>query len=130
MKMINQGEQNLDMDDVLDVITDFPVKPYRQRLIVTTNVVTPGLEEGVDLSDVRFSETQYIVAVGTGLKEETFKPGMRVILDLERMMVQVDADDNTNEKVGFLKLDPVKVGDHVYAFVSDNYIKAIDNRDV
>jgi hypothetical protein len=36
---------------------------------------------------------------------------------------------NTEEQVGFLKLDPIDVNGKTYILISDNYVKAFDNRE-
>lgn len=123
--MIESGE-NLTMDDVLDVIRDFPVIPYNYRLIVTTNTVTPGIDQGFDLSDIQFAESQYVVAVNSRLTD--IKPGDKILLDLRKMMVSIVVDDNSNEKVQMLEVDPIEVNGKTYAMINENVIKAIDRR--
>jgi hypothetical protein len=48
--MIDENIQNLEMDDVLDVIKDFPVKPTGRGIIITTNTTRPEIGEGAAIS--------------------------------------------------------------------------------
>lgn len=124
--MINENLDNLEIDDVLELIVDFPVEPYRNRIIVTANTVLPDFEETLDLTQVRFNETQFVIATGKHITD--FVPGDRVLLDLEKLMVPVASESNSEETRGFLKLDPVTVNDRTFVMINDSYVKAIDRR--
>lgn len=115
---------NLTQDDVLELISDFPVKPLGRKVIVTLNMdeseeLGLGMTSGLD-------EYQYIVA--TGGVDRDYKPGDKVLLDLERMMEYVPAQDNTHEKVGRIKIRPITIKDRVFGLINDNVIDAIDVR--
>lgn len=116
--------ENFTMDDVLDVITDFPLKPLGRKVIVTLNMEEP--DNSLVLSNNSLSESQYVIAVGTHVHD--FKPGNKVLLDLERMMEYTSAEDNAYEKVGRIKIKPIEVNNKVYAMINENVVDAIDNR--
>ena len=109
---------NLTEQQVQENIINFPLIPTRNRLVITVNTAE---EDDLDLVGAGLSETQYVMAKGNHVDED-MKPGTKVLLDLEKISVQTGPD--TYE----IKLDPVKVGDRVYAFMYDSAIKAIDNR--
>lgn len=116
--------ENMTQDDVLDVILDFPIKPLGRRVLITLNM--DNYEGELSLSDTSFSETQYVVAVGTHITD--FKPGSKVLLDLEKMMEYQTNPENNYEKVGRIKVRPIEVGDKVYGLINDNIIEAVDLR--
>jgi len=108
---------NLTQDEVNELIKHFPLLPSRNRMIVTVNTE----EEDLDLEGAGLAQTQYVIATGPHVWDEVV-PGCRVLLDLDKMAVQTGPD--TYE----IKVDPVKVGDRIYAFVHDTNVKSIDNR--
>lgn len=116
--------ENFTMDDVLDVITDFPVQPLGRKVIVTLNM--EEADGQLVLSNNSLDETQFVIAVGTHVKD--FKPGNRVLLDLEKMMEYMPSPENSNERIGQIKMRPIEVNGKVYALINDNVIDAIDNR--
>jgi len=119
----------MDLDAVLDVMTDFPIQPYGYRLIITANSYLDGDSSGdFNMAAVRYNPTQYVVAVSDKLKG-SIKPGSKVILDLDKMMVKSAAEENSDEQVGWLKLDTVEVNDQVYVMITESVIKAFDFRE-
>jgi len=116
---------NLKQEDVDKLITSFPIKPYRSNLIITVN--TEEADSDLILSNAQFAEKQFIIAVG-GFFDRTsdIRPGKTVLLDLEKMMVFEQADENTHERVGRIKLKPIEVDGRMYAIITDNYILATE----
>ena len=52
-----------------------------------------------------------------------------MIFDIEKMMVPVKRESlDAYETVMQVKIDPIKIGDNIYAIIEDRYIKAKDNR--
>lgn len=112
---------NLTQEEVNEIIkNEFPVIPRRSRVIITVNVNDSMFEK------TGFSETQYVMAVGNNITD--IKPGQAVLMDVEKMMVYEQGQEDVYEKVGHIKLKPINVGDRMYALVTDNVIEAIDNR--
>lgn len=106
--------KNFTQDDVLEVIKDFPHKPLRNRLIITVN--TEKVEEDkVKIKTESLCESQFVVAAGKFVDED-LKPGQKVLLDLQKM----------TKPNGSIELDPLQVGDKMYAFIYDSYLKSID----
>lgn len=116
---------NLTLDDVLELITEFPVQPLGRKMIISMNV--DEYDGELVLSENSFSESQYVIAVGDHI--HNIKPGMKVLLDLEKMTQYVPSETNQYDKVPVIKVKPVQVDGRIYALISDAYVDAIDNRD-
>ncbi len=115
---------NLTHEDVMEILkNDFPVQPLKHRAIITVNVNDAN---DIMFEDNSFSESQYIMAVGDYFKN--VKPGTKVLLDIEKMMEFVEADENTHERRGHIKIKPIQVNGRMYAIITDRVIEAIDNR--
>lgn len=114
--------ENMTHDDVLDVITGFPVKPLGRRLLITLNMEETGSD--LLLTDNAFAESQYVVAVGPNVRD--FEAGAKIILDLEAMM-EYERGPN-DERIGRIKVKPVTVNDKVYGMISESVVEAIDLR--
>ena len=67
--------ENLTQDGVLELITDFPLEPLRNKLIITTNIVE-NEDDDINLSGQSFSEVQYVMAAGSHRAE--FTAGQKV----------------------------------------------------
>ena len=115
---------NLTLEDVLDVVQGFPIIPRRNRLIITVNV--EEADDELVLTNSTFAESQYVVASRDNLTD--IKAGDKVLIDIEKMMVSEKVDENSHERIGMLKLKPIKVNDIVYAIISDAVVLAIDKR--
>lgn len=118
--------KNLTKEEILEVIKDFPIKPLGRKLIVTINTVVVDDDE-LEESTNAIAETQYVIAVGSYITE--LNPGDKVLLDLEKMSSPRSAAHNAFETNMRIKIDPIQIGDRVYAFVNEGVIKALDNRD-
>jgi hypothetical protein len=116
--------KNLNQDDVLDLILDFPLQVRGRKVIITNNAYEP--DGTFILSNNQFSEIQYVVAVGDYIKD--LKPGQKVFIDVERMVEYVPADDNSYEKVPRIKLKTIEVGDNVFSIIDDSLVLIKDNR--
>ena len=116
--------RNLSQDDVLDIIKDFPIEPRRTSVIVTLNM--HEIESELMLTDNALSEVQYVVAVGEFVKD--LKPGQKVILNLEKMMVKEPSPNDITKMVTRVKIDPLEIDGRTFAFIEDMHIKAKDNR--
>lgn len=119
--------ENFTQDTVLDIITNFPIDPLRNKVVITLN------KEEVDgdlvLSDNVMSEVQYIVAGEVTYRDKVVKPGQKVLLDIKGMMKAVRREvNNQYEMVEQIELDPVEVNGQVFAIIDDRFIKAVDNR--
>jgi len=115
---------NLTKKEVLKLIENFPVKPLKNRLIISVNVDEP--DGDLVLSNNSFSEKQYVMAIGSFIKD--YKEGDAVLLDLERMMEYTASETNAYEKVSRIKIDPIEINGRMYALINDSIVKAIDNR--
>tara|TARA_R110000851_G_scaffold315229_5_gene477634 strand:+ start:20019 stop:20369 length:351 start_codon:yes stop_codon:yes gene_type:complete len=110
---------NLTQEEALAISMNFPLEPARNRVIITVNTEE---NDDIDLIGAGLSETQFVLSTGPHVWDK-IKPGTKVCLDLEKM-------SSTNPGTGSFEIhiDPVKVGDRVFAYVYDSSIKAIDNR--
>ncbi len=120
------GEQkNLTQDDVLDLMRNFEIQPLFNKVVITLN--REEEDGGLVLSDNTLSEIQYVLARGSMVKE--VEVGQKIIIDIEKMMVPVKRESlDAYETVMQVKIDPIKIGDNIYAIIEDRYIKAKDNR--
>jgi hypothetical protein len=109
---------NLTPEQIEEIVIDFPIIPSRGRVVITVN--TDELDD-LDLNGAGLSEVQYVMATGSFAWDE-LKAGTKVLIDLDKMSVQTGPDEYQ------VKLDPIKIGDRVYAFIHDSFIKAIDKR--
>mgnify|MGYP003451764938 CR=1 FL=1 len=121
------NNENFTQDTVLDIITDFPIDPLRNKVVITLN------KEEVDgdlvLSDNVMSEVQHVIAGEVIYRDKVVKPGQKVLLDIKGMMKSVRREvNNQYEMVEQIELDPVQVNGQVFAIIDDRFIKAVDNR--
>ena len=125
--MNEERQPNFTHDDVLEVITDFPVKPLWNKVIITIN--TDKEDGGLVLSDNAFSERQYVVSGTFKFGELEVTPGTPVLIDVRKLMKTVKTEvDNVYGEYKVIEIDPVIVDDKMYAIIEDRVIKAIDLR--
>jgi hypothetical protein len=114
-------------DDILDVITDFPVKPLWGQVIITVN--TDEADGVLVLSDSSFSEKQYVVSGSIEYGDTKVVPGTPVLIDIKKLMKTVKTEvDNVYGEYKVVEIDPLKVNGIMYAVVDSRVIKAIDLR--
>ncbi len=116
--------ENLSQDDVLDLIKDFPLQPLGRRAIITINTVD-NLSD-LSLSESDLSEVQYVVAIGKSVME--FKPGQKILLDLNKMVKMIPVDENSGEMKPVIEIDPVEVDGRKYAIITASNVLCNDNR--
>lgn len=124
---MQEETSNLGIDDVLELIGDFPAQPLQNKVIITTNT-TYETEDGLNLSESQFDERQYVLAAGPVARD--IKPGNLVQIDLLKMMVYVDTEDShepMGSRHGYLKIRPITLKGRTYALIPDSYIDAVIN---
>lgn len=109
-------------DDVLDVITGFPIEPLHNNVVITINTV----QEAIKITEAQMDEVQYVIAKGPTVIG--VEPGQKVLIDLGKLTVRVPNDTDATELVSRVSIEPIVVDDVMYAIVSDRVIKAKDNR--
>ena len=121
------NNENFTQDTVLDIITDFPIDPLRNKVVITLNKEL--IEGTLDLSNGTMSEVQYVVAGEVNYRDKVVKPGQKVLLDIRGMMKVVRREvNNQYQEVEQIELDPLEVDGQVFAIIDDRFIKAVDNR--
>ena len=121
------NNENFTQDTVLDIITDFPIDPLRNKVIITLNKEL--IEGTLDLSNGTMSEVQYVVAGEVIYRDKVVKPGQKVLLDIRGMMKVVRREvNNQYQEVEQIELDPLEVNGQVFAIIDDRFIKAVYNR--
>ncbi len=121
------NNENFTQDTVLDIITDFPIDPLRNKVVITLN--KEEIDGDLVLSDNVMSEVQYVIAGEVIYRDKVVKPGQKVLLDIKGMMKSVRREvNNQYEMVEQMELDPVQVNGQVFAIIDDRFIKAVDNR--
>jgi hypothetical protein len=118
--------ENLHMDDILPMLEDFPLLPTTNKVIITMNTSEEVSDDGVRISNNHLAESQYVLAAGSHV--HAAKPGNKVLLNLEKMMVYEPGEQNTHERVGHIKIRPVEVNGRFFALVSDAVIDCVDFR--
>jgi len=119
--------ENLTQDGVLELITEFPVKPTRRKLIITVNTAEDISDDGVRVTTNELAESQYVMATGQHLGDE-IKPGQKVILNLERMTVSTPDVTDQFQQMASIKLRPLQINGRIYALIDDGVVDALDNR--
>lgn len=121
------NNENFTQDTVLDIITDFPIDPLRNKVVITLNKEL--IEGTLDLSNGTMSEVQYVVAGEVNYRDKVVKPGQKVLLDIRGMMKVVRREvNNQYQEVEQIELDPLEVNGQIFAIIDDRFIKAVDNR--
>lgn len=121
------NNENFTQDTVLDIITNFPIDPLRNKVVITLNKEL--IEGTLDLSNGTMSEVQYVVAGEVNYRDKVVKPGQKVLLDIRGMMKVVRREvNNQYQEVEQIELDPLEVNGQVFAIIDDRFIKAVDNR--
>ena len=121
------NNENFTQDTVLDIITNFPIDPLRNKVVITLN--KEEIDGDLVLSDNVMSEVQYVIAGEVIYRDKVVKPGQKVLLDIKGMMKSVRREvNNQYEMVKQIELDPVQVNGQVFAIIDDRFIKAVDNR--
>ena len=121
------NNENFTQDTVLDIVTDFPIDPLRNKVVITLNKEL--IEGTLDLSNGTMSEVQYVVAGEVNYRDKVVKPGQKVLLDIRGMMKVVRREvNNQYQEVEQIELDPLEVNGQVFAIIDDRFIKAVDNR--
>tara|TARA_R110000822_G_scaffold302649_1_gene426916 strand:- start:9118 stop:9480 length:363 start_codon:yes stop_codon:yes gene_type:complete len=115
--------ENITHEEVLELIQDFPLTPMRSKIIITVNVDED--EDELDLGGYGFSATQYVLAVGS--QNNVINAGDRVLLNLESMTEEISGPEGSSFSI---KVKPIKVGDRIFALVTDGVVDAIDNREI
>lgn len=120
-----EEKRNLSQDDVLGLIGKFPLQPRFNGVYITVNSVEQ--DGSLDFSDNVLSDVQYVVAVGPVVTD--LEPGQKVLLDIEKMMIQVGSEStNSYETAKQIKIDLTNVDGQAFALVNDRVIKTKDNR--
>ena len=121
------NNENFTQDTVLDIITDFPIDPLRNKVVITLNKEL--IEGTLDLSNSTMSEVQYVIAGEVIYRDKVVKPGQKVLLDIRGMMKVVRREvNNQYQEVEQIELDPVEINGQIFAIIDDRFIKAVDNR--
>lgn len=114
--------KNLSKEEVLEIVKGFKLQPTRGKVITTIN--TEIYDEG-ELQDSMetLSEYQYIVAVPSN---STLKPGDKVLIDIMKMSIPVTSPTNAYDQSSQIQLDPLKIGDNIFTFLNEGFIKAVE----
>jgi hypothetical protein len=117
--------KNLSEIEVRELITTFPIKPRNSLVYITMNKSSDN-DEDVILEEEYITEEQYVIAVGDRVHD--IEPGMKVLLDPEKMTKYVQDPNDVTTKIPALNALPMEVNGYVVARVTDNIIHSIDFR--
>jgi hypothetical protein len=117
--------KNLSEIEVRELITTFPIKPRNSFVYITMNKSSDN-DEDVILEEEYITEEQYVIAVGDRVHD--LEPGMKVLLDPEKMTKYVQDPNDVTTKIPTLNALPMEVNGYVVARVTDNIIHSIDFR--
>jgi hypothetical protein len=117
--------KNLSEIEVRELITTFPIKPRNSFVYITMNKSSDN-DEDVILEEEYITEEQYVIAVGDRVHD--IEPGMKVLLDPEKMTKYVQDPNDVTTKIPALNALPMEVNGYVVARVTDNIIHSIDFR--
>lgn len=112
--------KNFSIEEVNAIIKEFPLELLGNRVLITVN---SEIATELTVADNTLAEEQYVIAVGP-MAERFVKSGDTVILDMPKLMKkrQVPHDQTQVEEV--LDLKPFQVGDHTFAEINDQQIRA------
>jgi len=114
------NEKNLNQEEVLELVKNFPEEPLFNKVIITANLESP--DGGLVLSENVLSDIQYIVAKGSSVNKD-LELGQKVRIDLEKLMVRVPAPNNSHEFVTQIKVEAIDIDGMIYAIIEDRFIK-------
>ena len=117
--------KNLSEIEVRELISKFPIKPRNSFVYITMNKSSDN-DEDVILEEEYITEEQYVIAVGDRVHD--LEPGMKVLLDPEKMTKYVQDPNDVTTKIPTLNALPMEVDGYVVARVTDNIIHSIDFR--
>jgi len=117
--------KNLSEIEVRELISKFPIKPRNNFIYITMNKSSDN-DEDVILEEEYVTEEQYVIAVGDRVHD--LEPGMRVLLDPEKMTKYVQDPNDVTTKIPTLNALPMEVNGYIVARVADNIIHSIDFR--
>lgn len=117
--------KNLSEIEVRELITTFPIKPRNSFVYITMNKSSDN-DEDVILEEEYITEEQYVIAVGDRVHD--LEPGMKVLLDPEKMTKYVQDPNDVTTKIPTLNALPMEVNGYIVARVADNIIHSIDFR--
>ena len=117
--------KNLSEIEVRELIAKFPIKPRNSFVYITMNKSSDN-DEDVILEEEYITEEQYVIAVGDRVHD--IEPGMKVLLDPEKMTKYVQDPNDVTTKIPTLNALPMEVDGYVVARVTDNIIHSIDFR--
>lgn len=98
----------------------FPWEPMFNKVIITLN--TEKVDHNLVLSENTMSEIQNVIAVGPYVQH--IKPGDKILLDMEKMMVRENNPNDIHDYSMKVKIDPVEHEGVMYGMIEDRLIKA------
>ncbi len=110
-----------EINDFNEIPELFPWEPTFSKVIITLKTDSP--DSDLELSNNTMSEVQYIVKAGPSAKQY-FNTGDKVLIDLEKMLVQERSTEDTRDFVKRIKIDPVEYNGITYGIIEDRFIKA------
>ncbi|MGO1819340.1 MAG: hypothetical protein ACTH0S_06615 [Senegalia sp. (in: firmicutes)] len=87
---------------------------------------TSNDDEDTILEEQYVSEEQYVISVGPRVQD--LEPGMKILLDPEKMTKYVQDPNDVTSKIPTLNASPMEFEDTVLARINDNIIHSIDYR--
>ena len=118
--------KNLTQEEVMEMIDSFPLVPRKDFVYITMNKSSEEDEESI-LEEQYVQEEQFVVAVGDRVKD--IEPGMKVLLDPEKMTRYVSDPNDSTVKIPTINAIPFELEDDVVvARISENIIHSIDLR--
>jgi hypothetical protein len=111
-------KKNISKEEALEIIKDFPVEFFSNRVLVTVNT-----EQGEELSltDNVIAEEQYVIAAGN--RAVSVEAGDTVILDLKKLLTKKAVAHDQYQFEETLDLEPFVYGDNTFALINDNQLK-------
>lgn len=119
--MLNEEKfNNVTEDDIKELVEKYPVQPLFTRLVISLNRKASS-KSGIILPSNPLEEEQYVIAAGDA---SVLKPGMKIILDLEKMTIKRPSKTDVTQVTESIKVDPIEVEDFdVYGVIYDNQVK-------
>ena len=112
---------NVTKETIDDIVNTYPIQPLFTRVVISLNRKISS-KSGIILPSNPLEEVQYVIAAGSS---SVLKPGMKIILDLDKMTVKRPSKTDVTQITESIKIEPLEVeGFDVYGVIYDNQVKA------
>lgn len=114
--------RNVSISEISELIENCDFTPKRYHVLTTVNEENAfgAFEMSEDENEGQMLDPwQWVIAVGEGSE---YKPGDRVMIDVEKMSVQERDPNDTTKIIEYLKMIAVECGEDTFTIIPDSMI--------